>query len=224
MGVHDGHRERMRERYRRDGADTLAPHELLELLLYYASPRGDMNPVAHRLIQRFGSLDGVFSAAPEELAEVEGVGESMALLISLLPQIARRCSIQRAGADDAIDSSEKAGNYLLPYFRTERSEVVYVLCLDSKRKVLSCRLVIRGGISSATVDARKIVEAALRASASGVILAHNHTSGVALPSEADEKATRHLAAVLAAVDVALLDHIIVADEDFISMADNGFFR
>jgi DNA repair protein RadC len=196
---------------------------MLELLLFYAIPRKDTNPLAHRLLQRFGSLAGVLDAPLDELRKVDGVGENAATLLKLVPQLAQQYEISKNDGVKILDTTTKAGNYLVPYFFGERDEVVYLLCLDAKCKVLACRELFRGGITSATVSARKIVEMAIGCNATSVVLAHNHPSGVALPSREDEAATRSIQRALDAVDILLADHIVVADGDFVSMADNGFF-
>jgi DNA repair protein RadC len=214
----------MKRRFLEHGLESFEDHHVLEILLFYALPRVDVNPLAHNLIKRFGSLAAVFDAPLDELEMVEGIGRNAATLIKLIPQVARRYMISRASFGDILDSSEKAGRYLLPRFFGERDEVVYLVCLDAKCKVLNCRLMFRGSVNSANVSIRKIVETALSFNATSVILAHNHTSGIALPSREDQITTRKIEAALKAVDIALTDHIIVADEDFVSLADSGFFR
>lgn len=224
MGLHDGHRKRMRERFDEYGLDNFDDHNVLELLLFYVLPRGDVNPVAHRLMDRFGSLAAVFDAPREELKKVTGVGEKTASLIKLVPQINRRYMMSRSSFSTILDSSDKAGEYLIPYFYAERDEVVYMICLDAKNKVLACSRLFRGSVNSANINIRKIIEFAINSNASSVIISHNHTSGIALPSLEDERTTRRIEEALNTVGIALADHIIVADDDFVSLADNGFFR
>ncbi|MGM9521315.1 MAG: DNA repair protein RadC [Oscillospiraceae bacterium] len=223
MGIHDGHRSRLKERFIKQGLDGFDDHNVLELMLFYAVPRGDVNPLAHRLIERFGTLSAVFDAPVSELMRVDGVGENTATLIKLIPQIGRRYMISRSSMDNIILTPQQAGEYLAPRFYGETDEVVYMACLDAKCKVISCRLIGRGSVNSASVSVRKIVETALSQNATSVILAHNHTSGIALPSKEDEAATVKIVEALEAVDITLVDHIVVADDDFVSMADNGFF-
>ena len=223
MVSHDGHRQRLRQRFLRAGLDDFHEINILELILFYAIPRVDTNPIAHRLLDRFGSLAGVLDAPAEELVKVEGIGENAALLLTLFPQVSRKYCIQRASPGRILSSTDKCGEYLVPYFFGERHEVVYLLCLDAKCKVLDCRMLFRGGVNSAGVSVRKIVETALACNATSVVLAHNHTSGIALPSAEDEATTLTLRRALDAVGILLADHIIVADDDFVSMADNGFF-
>lgn len=224
MGIHDGHRERTRRRFSEHGLENFDDHTVLELLLFYARPRGDTNPLAHALLDRFGSLAAVFDAPKEELCRVPGIGKSTAALIKLIPQVSRRYQMSKSNIDGIITSSHQAGEYLTARFYGERDEVVYLLCLDAKGKILACKFMGRGSVNSANISIRKLVEAALLYNATSVVLAHNHTSGIALPSREDELTTRKVEAALDAVDIALIDHIIVADDDFVSMADNGFFE
>lgn len=224
MNIHTGHRERMKKRFLEHGLENFDDHNILELLLFYALPRADVNPLAHALIAKFGSLSAVFDAPVDELTKVPGIGMNTAVFIKLIPQISRRYLISRSRFDDILDSTKKAGEFLLPHFFAERDEVVYMVCLDAKCKVLNCNRLFRGCVNSANVSVRKIVENALLYNSTSVIIAHNHTSGIALPSNEDKVTTRRIEEALRAVDIVLTDHIIVADDDFVSLADNGFFR
>ena len=224
MNIHDGHRERMKKRFLEHGLESFEDHSVLELLLFYALPRADVNPIAHALMDKFGSLASVFDAPVEELARVPGIGMNTAEFIKIIPQVSRRYLMSRISFDDILDSTRKAGEYLLPRFYAERDEIVYMVCLDAKCKVINCKLLFRGGVNSANISVRKIVENALVYNSTSVIIAHNHTSGIAVPSNEDRVTTRRIEQALKAVDIVLSDNIVVADDDFVSMADNGFFR
>ena len=221
MGVHDGHRERLRKSFLEHGLQGMHDINALELLLFYAIPRRDTNEIAHHLLERVGTLDGVFSASSEELCEVDGIGENAAALIALIPEIMKKSRLSKAKEIKQIRSSEDAGAYLLPYFMNEREEVVYLLCLDAKRAVISCTEVGRGVVNSVDAGIRRIVEKALKARACSAIIAHNHPDGLAIPSREDDIFTRSLFNALETVGIRLEDHIIVADEDYISLADSG---
>jgi len=221
MGIHDGHREKMRRRFLETGLEGFADHEALELLLYYAIPRRDTNPIAHALMERYDSLSGVLNAPVEDLEKVEGIGESAAILLSLVSRLSRKARIADASQETILNSSERAGAYLLERFAGERRELVFLLCLDRKGRLLACKRLAEGDVASADLNIRKVVEMALLTSASAVILAHNHPSGVAVPSSSDEAATRQVAEALRTIGVRLVDHIVVADRDFVSMADSG---
>ena len=224
MSIHDGHRERMKARFLQHGLENFDEHNVLEILLFYSLPRVDVNPIAHALMSRFGSLASVFDAPIEELEKVEGVGRNTALLIKLIPQISRRYLMSKSSSEEILNSTKKAGSFLIPRYYAERDEVVYMICLDAKCKVLCCRLMTRGSVNSADISIRKIVEVALLHNATSVIISHNHTSGIALPSVEDKETTRKIYFSLKAVDISLTDHIIVADSDYVSFADSGFFN
>lgn len=221
MGVHDGHRQKMREEFLAGGLDAFSEHRALELLLFYAIPQADVNPIAHALIDEFGSISAVLDAEPEEIMRVPGIGRNAAVLIKLIPQLCRRYLVSKTSLIDIIDSTETAGAYLLPRFHGVKEEIAYLLCMDAKRKLISCKLVGHGSLNSAAVSVRKVVETALVQGATSVILAHNHVSGIALASKEDRETTMKLREALALVDIILLDHLIVAGDDFTSMRDDG---
>ncbi len=222
MGIHDGHRDKMRQRFLKGGLESFADHEALELLLYFAIPRRDTNPIAHALMERYGSLSAVLAAPMEDLQKVDGIGESAATLLRLVPQLAKRARLAESGQDTVLNTADRAGAYLLERFSGEKNEVVYQLCLDRKGKLLACKKLGEGGVSNADLNIRVLMKNAILTSASAVILAHNHPSGVALPSGEDYAATERAQKALATIGVALTDHIIVADEDFVSMSDSGY--
>lgn len=221
MSIHEGHRERMKKKLLEQGLDSFDDHNVLELLLFFAMPRKDTNPVAHALIDSFGSLEAVLEAPAEELSKINGIGENSIALLKLIPEVCQRYAMNKNKFGDILDSPEKAGNYLSARYMFERDEVVYIICLDSKMKVICCKELFRGDVNSAEVSIRKIAELALAKNAASVILSHNHTSGIALPSKEDEKTTIRVKTSLEAIGITLADHIIVAGDDFISMAESG---
>ena len=221
MTDHSGHRARKRRQFRDHGIDAFADHEVLELLLYYAVPRRDTNPIAHALMDRFGSLNAVLSAPVEELERVPGMGANAALLLKLVPQVYRRARTSITENEVILDTTERIGEFFVEQFVAQTSEVMYQLCLDAKGRLLSCRKVCEGDAASVGLNLRKIVENALLCNAVLVALAHNHPSGVALPSHEDKVATLQIKEALEAVNVRLADHIIVADDDYVSLRQEG---
>lgn len=219
--LHAGHRARVRKQFLEHGLDTFEDHKVLEFLLFYALPRRDTNPLAHQILNRFGSLEAVFEAEEEELAQIPGLGESGIALLKLIPQISRRYMMEKFAHDNILDSSEAAGEYFVPRFMYERAEVVYLACLDTKHRVICCREIGRGVVNYAEINIRRIVETALANHAAGVILAHNHTSGIAIPSKDDQTSTVQIRRALHLVGIELIDHIVVGGDDFVSMADSG---
>lgn len=224
MSMHDGHRQRLRRRFMEEGLDHFDKYRVLELLLFYCIPRKNTNEIAHNLLERFGTVAQVMEAPVEELQKVEGIGESAAVFLAFINAFGRYCQVNRATNTELLNDIEKCGEYLLPYFIGRRNETVFLLCLDAKCKVLSCREVGEGSVNSAAVPIRRIVEMALGSNASSVVLAHNHPSGLAVPSGEDVQTTKQLAMALQVVEIELVDHIVVADGDFVSMAQSGLYK
>ncbi len=222
MSIHEGHRQRLKKQFREGGLENFTDYQILELLLFYIIPRRDTNPIAHELIKRFGSLYQVLEAPAEELEKVDGIGPNAAVLLSLITAVARAYLLNRTEKTLALNTIEECCEYLKYTFVGKREEVVYLLCLDAKCKLLGCREVGKGSVNSANVPIRRIVEMALGLNASSVILAHNHPSGDARPSPEDISTTRRVAAALSMVDVVLADHIIVADDDYVSLIQSGY--
>ena len=222
--LHDGHRKRIKNKFLEFGLDSFDDHTVLELLLFFSIPRSDTNPTAHMLLEDFGGLSAVFDAPYEELLKSKGIGKSSAALIKLIPHIAERYIVSKSMASFVINTPSQAGEYLAPYFCNELGEVVYMISLDGKGKVLNCRKVFDGSVSSPELRTKKIVESALFDNATAVIMAHNHTNGIALPDDDDIAITRKIDNALKLIDVVLVDHIIAAGDDFISFSDNGYFK
>lgn len=224
MAIHDGHRQRLKDRFRTEGLDNFDEHEVLELLLFYCIPRKNTNDIAHALIHRFGSLAQVLDAPAEELAKVPGIGENAATFLTLTTAVGRYYLVNRSMQTVILPTVDACGKYLTPFFYGRRNETVFLLCLDAKCKVLCCKELGEGSVNSAGVPIRRIVEAALGVNATSVVLAHNHPSGLAIPSGEDVQTTRRVAAALNAVEIALADHLVVADEDYVSLAQSGLYR
>lgn len=224
MSIHDGHRQRLKQRFRKEGLDNFSEHQVLELLLFYCIPQRDTNPLAHALLEHFGSLPQVLEAPVEELEKAKGVGENVATLLSLSNAVGRYYMVSRAMRTEILSSVDKCGEYLLPFFQGRRNETVFLLCLDAKCKALCCKEVGEGSVNSAGVPIRRIVEVALGVNATTAVLAHNHPSGIALPSCDDIQTTQRVAAALSAVEITLADHIVVADGDFVSLVQSGYYR
>lgn len=224
MSVHEGHRERLKERFSTEGLDGFTEVQVLELMLFYCVPRQDTNPLAHRLLDHFGSLVRVLDASTAEMEKVPGVGKGISNYLKLSTAVMRRYLISRAEETVILDSIEKCGDYLVPRFFGRRNETVFLLCLDAKCKVLCCKEVGEGTINTAAVPIRRVVEIAMSANATSVVLAHNHTSGVALPTKEDVATTRLAAQALRTMEILLIDHIVVAEDDYTSMALSGLYH
>lgn len=222
--IHEGHRQRMYENFRRVGLEGFSDVQALELLLTFAIPRRDTNELAHRLLDQFGSFHAVFAAPLEALATVKGMSQRSALLVSLMPQLWRRAGIDEAQSTHKQFATTRACFDLLHNcFHAVRSEQLWVLCLDAKCHSLDLRKISDGSVVGVNLPMRKIVETALTFNASSVVLAHNHPSGIFFPSQEDLVFSKQLAQMLAQIDVVLADHLIFSEPFFYSLRGSGFF-
>lgn len=221
--IHTGHRQRAKEEFLARGLAGLADHKVLELLLFYAIPQGDVNPLAHQLVEHFGSLSGVLNAPYEELVKVKGVGANTATLIRLMPAIAARYLEQSGELGGELNSSWQFHDLLMPLFLGAQTEMAYLVCMDGKNKLLTYRKLGEGITDTVTITARKVMEVALACNASRVVLAHNHVSGIAMYSPADVVTTREVSRLLERVDIELLDHYIIANDEMVSLRQSGVF-
>ena len=217
MSIHAGHRSRVKTEFLARGLEGWPDYRALELLLFYAIPQGDVNDLAHVLIDRFGSLAGVLDASADELKKVPGVGEHTAVLLRLIPALSGRYLEGRSSMGQIVNTPEAAAGVLKPYFFGAQNEMVYILCLDSKGKLLGVRKVSEGSIFASDINIRRIAEEAMGLRAAAIYLAHNHISNLAFPSAADWQATDVIRAALAPLGLELIDHIIFVDGDAVSL-------
>ena len=224
MRTNEGHRQRVKQRFLDEGMENFEESHALELLLFYAVPRIDTKPIARRLLDRFGSFAGVLDADMAALKEVEGVGPSVAAYIHTLHDAQRYYELSRSKKRTVLEDMNDCGAYVARYFHGATREKVYLLCLDSKSSVICCREVGSGDATSSALSTRLVVEAAMSSDAVSVVLAHNHPGGMAIPSNEDVVVTMQICATLSSVGVRLVDHIIVADGDFVSLVQSGYFK
>ena len=216
--MHEGHRKRMLEKFLKFGADALSDHELLELILYFAIPRRDTNPIAHNLIDNFGSYNAVLNAEYEDLKAIPGVGERSAMLLKLFQQASKRYYTPTT-ENIRFTTSLDASRYLISHFFGEAYEKFYVLCLDMKYRLVHMELISEGNHEQIVVYPRKIASVVLRHNASRVILSHNHPTGEPTPSLKDIETTKAITQVLNTLDTELVDHIIVSGNQYYSFRD-----
>lgn len=207
----------MRERFAQNGLSGFAPHEALELLLYYAIPRRNVNPLAHNLLRHFGTLEAVLQADPVQLRQVPGIGDGAATLLAMVLPLARLAERQRTTGQPIITNYREAKAYCRTLFDGKGDEVLYVISLDAQGRVLHATAAITGTIDEIAIYPRTVISCALRHNAHAVVLAHNHPSGVCEPSDADVRTTETLKDALSSIDIALLDHVIYADGECVSM-------
>lgn len=220
--VHNKHRERVKKQIIEDGFNDATPtHALLEALLFYSIPRIDTNPLAHKLIDRFGSLENALLASPEELMSVEGVGKNTATLFKLLNLIERRKLLEETDKVHYFKSDDEIAEYVLKRYSGLKEEHIALLCINQKGKILGFKIINEGDMSTVGFSTRKLAEVAINCGATTVILCHNHPSGMPLPSYLDEEATRGLQNTLSQFGIYLRDHLIVANNECYSMRKSG---
>lgn len=212
--MHEGHRARMRKKIMEMGADALEPHELLEVYLYSSISRRNTNDIAHKLIDRFGSLAGVLDADINELMEVDGIGEISAQQIKLLPAIFRAYGLSGREKREKFDTLRAAGEFGIALFRGKTTECVYALLLDNSMRKIDCIKVAEGPLNSVSLDMRLLYKEILNKNVSAVILYHNHYGGLSIPSGTDISTTHQLEQELYKINAVLIEHIVVADNNF----------
>ncbi len=223
MGMHDGHRARVRQRILREGLQHLAPHNVLEVLLFFALPRGDTNELAHRILDAYhGDLVAVTEAPIEDLLRIEGVGENTAFLLKMIPEIAAYYRQARIKDGLVLNDMSSLKEYFVPIFYGKHNEELHLTCLDASLRPLYDALIAEGSTTATPVNIKRIVETAISHHAARVMLAHNHPSGNPKPSSRDVSSTGDIAAALRLVDIELVDHIIVAEEGVFSMRRAGY--
>ena len=213
--LHTDHRKRVRERFLKEGGlESFAPHNIMELLLFYSIPQRDVNEIAHELINAFGSVSRVIDADFDELIKVNGVKENTATLMKLVQALVRYYVIEKSNCACALDTREKIGEYLVAWYMGITVEIVVLLCLSNSGELIHLAEIHRGSVNSAGVSMRKIAEIALAKNAAAVVLAHNHPNGVTLPSSDDINTTRSVENALNMIGVTLVDHYIVAENNY----------
>ncbi len=217
--IHNGHRQRMRERIKKYGADSLEDHELLEVLLYYCIPRKNTNPVAHKLLKEFGSLYELFSADYLDIADKGEISENAALFLTLTAEMAKKLNSKRLEKGEQLNTSKKAGAFCIDKLKFERVEVFCLLCLDAANRLINISEVNRGTATGVEIKARKLVELAVRYKAVKVILLHNHPGGNVLPSPEDVFLTNEAKRLLESVEIEVVDHIVVNEDSYFSFSE-----
>ncbi len=215
--MHDGHRSRMKEQFLNSGMDSFSSHQVLEMLLYFSVPRVDTNPLAHRLIDHFGSLPQVLDANFEQLREVKGVSEHTATHILFVADLLRRYQCEKVEKPTSFESLDEIARYLQAQYTNEKVEKLRILCFNNRGNLLHTAVINEGGLVSTDVNIRRIVETALRFPTTTVVMAHNHPAGFSTPSAQDYNCTVQVRRALETVEIELSDHIVFAQNEYISM-------
>lgn len=219
--IHSGHFQRLREEFLSSGLDSFNDIRTLELLLSFSGTRQDVNPIAHRLLEKYQTLDGVFHASYDDLLTVHGVGPVLAAMICFIPELTKKAQILEFKKRSlSFTSSEKTGPYIQSLIGSNSDESFLLFCLDSNLKLIRYYTVQEGTVNKVNVELRKVVELALASKASVCIIAHNHPDGGLEPSAEDINVTGRLTDALQLVGIPLVDHFIVSPEGFYSFKAN----
>lgn len=216
-----GHRQRLRERFLRAGAEALADYELLELVLFHARPRGDVKPLAKALIARFGGFAGTISAEPARLREVEGVGEAAVVALKTVQAAALAFMREQVIDRPVLSSWDKLLAYCRASMGHRKTEAFRVLFLDGRNVLIADEIQQTGTVDHTPVYPREVVRRALELGATAIIMAHNHPSDDPTPSRADIEMTRAVADAAGKLGVTLHDHIIIGRTSHASLKAMG---
>ena len=218
---HGGHRLRLKQRFLKEGNfDNFEPHNILEYLLFNTIPIRDTNDTAHRLLKHFGSLSAVFDAPYSELVKIEGIGPHTATLIKAVLPMARAYSRDKDNVGVILDCTDKYIEFIKEKYIGYNEEVFSIVCMDNSYKVLSYEVITTGNVDMVHMDTRKMLEVILRTNATCVVAVHNPPGGLAFPSEADKAATKTIGLACVSVGVDLIDHVIIAKGDAVSLWDS----
>jgi DNA repair protein RadC len=218
---HLGHRDRLRERFRKAGAEALPDYELLEMILFRALPRRDTKPLAKALLNTFGSFADVISAPAQRLGEVDGIGEQVITEIKLIAAAASRLGQSQLANRPVFSSWEKLMEYCHTIMAYESKEQFRIIFLDTKNRLIADEIQQEGTVNHTPVYPREVVKRALELSASGIILLHNHPSGDPMPSNPDIKMTKEIVEAAEKLGITVHDHVIIAREGHASFKTLG---
>lgn len=222
---HEGHRERVRRDFLENGfSETTSPHNILEMLLFYSIPRRNTNEIAHDLIDTFGSIQGVFDAPTEQLLKVKGITENTVALLKMILPIASIYRAEKVNHDKNFTSTNQIGDYLIEKYLSFTKETVAITSFNGKGQILGFDVLAEGDSSSVELSIRKILEIVMKRNPVCVVLSHNHPSGFAIPSNEDLHFTSKLFSILSNINVRLLDHIIIANNDYVSLAQSRDYK
>lgn len=217
--THSKHRERLKKKFILHGLDIFENHEILELILFYSIPRKDTNPIAHELLSKFGSIHGVFEAPINLLEKVNGIGKETACFIKLLLNFVRIYMSSKNFEINKYNSREELNERIILQFIGRYDEFIAIILTDVKNKPIYEGIISQGSCNSVEIHIRKIIELIALYNASGIVFAHNHPSGLAIPSREDIETTKQLQQIFKTMNIKFIDHVIVTDDDYISLRE-----
>jgi len=207
--LHKQHRQRLKKRFQESGLENFEPHVILELLLFFGVPVKDTNPLAHSLLNEYGSIANILDAPFEILKNHTGVGEHTATLLKLIPQIASIYMIDKQEIGEFCDTPEKLQEYFAPKFIGKTVEVIFIAGFDDQLRIITCKVLREGDFHQVDISFQDVYRFAMKYNVSRIALAHNHPLALAQPSKMDQIKTKQLAEALKYMEIELIDHIIV---------------
>lgn len=222
--IHKGHRQRLKERFLADDFYQFEPHNILELLLFYAIPRMDTNVIAHNLINTFGSIAAVFDAPYEELIKVPMISENAATLIRMVPSLSRVYAVDKHADVRVFDTAQAIGEFFVDKFIGCTTEIVYLMLLDSSLQLINCDIISKGSVTASGINIRTILDRVVKHNACAVVIAHNHPRGLALPSSEDLVVTSKIRFALKTLEIRFVEHVIVAQNDYVALLASGYVK
>jgi len=220
----EGHRKRLRERFIKSGLSGFHDYEIVELLLTLGTPRKDCKQQAKEAIKKFKTLRGVLEAPMEELQEIKGIGPHNSFGIRLVQEVAREFLKEKVIEKPVCKSSREVFDYLYHSMRDLKKEVFKVIFLDGKNQIIDIQNLFEGTLNAAAVYPREVIKAAIKNNALSLIFVHNHPSGNPEPSQMDKQITEDLVFAGNIMQIKVLDHIIIGDNDYFSFADKGLIE
>lgn len=219
--LHNGHRDRVKKRFESEGLEKFFDHQIIELLLFYGIPRKDTNEIAHRLMNRFGSLSAIFDAPVKSLQEC-GISYNTAIFLKLIPDVCSRYYKDKyvsPNKNKKFNSGKNIKDFVLTYFIGKNEEHLLLLLLNSKGEQLYCNFICKGTNSTSDVNITKILQSCVQHKASGAIIAYNHPRGIAIPSNRDIEMAFKLKKALSTIGVVLLEQFIVSGMEACAMSE-----
>lgn len=224
-GIHAEHRNRVRNEILTNGIGEGTPlHKIVEALMFYSIPRKDTNEMAHLLCEKFGSLSDLLEANPNELKEIDGVGDNTVALFKLIMAASKRYYTEKTSKKDKFENMSEIHEYLKVKYLDQTKEMFGVMSFDSGGRFINFEFLSSGDVAAVGISSRMVMEKVINNKATSVILVHNHPGGNALPSEDDLTATKMIANALRSINVYLLDHLILCDGDYVSLAQSRDYK
>lgn len=224
-GIHDGHRERVKQEFLKNGFnESTPPHKVIEMLLFYSIPRKDTNDLAHLLVNRFGSISGILDAPVEQLTEIKGISLNTAVLIKLIISVARIYHSEKSKNSGGYTNFDDVCKYIVSRYFGYTKEMFSVTSFSGNGRILGFDILGEGNVSEVNVSTREIIETVLKRQAVCAIIAHNHPNGTAVPSDEDIAITKNIQIALSHINVKLLDHIVICGDDYVSMSQSRLYK